>query len=467
MNKNTEVNLFIIKGDKLFNENTPFVINIFSPESKKLEKNSNADLICVIDISGSMAGAKIELVKKSLKVLVQLMDKNDRLALILFNESGKLFLDLNYITEEKKTHYINKIDEIKAEGGTSIITGLEIAINIIEKDIDINKPNRACSILLLSDGCDNNLNDFEIGQRLKNLTKGKNLNFTLNTFGYGNDHDPTIMKKLASIRDGSFFYVKEYKKVAEYFGIVLGTCVSVISNKASLVVELLNKKCEIKKIFGEEYLYSHEIQPHFFNTTMLHFISGKEFTYVLEFEIKLNDVKIGEDLLAVDFIYQDEENNFCKKSAIYKYCLTDVNYAKANEEYIRSQVYSVIDESLKLRNNYKINEAKKCLNEMKNWLINNIKENINQHKLFLEDINQALKSYNIEEKKVKISDRATLSNRIIENTKKNFSSERMMYSNYKQEYYSSSSREMLSRPIKKQSYNNNNINKNNKNCLIF
>ena len=141
--------------------------------------------------------------------------------------------------------------------------------------------------------------------------------------------------------------------MAEYFGIVLGTCVSVISNKASLVVGLLNKKCEIKKIFGEEYLFSHEIQPHFFNTTMLHFISGKEFTYVLEFEIKINDVKIGEDLLAVDFIYQDEENNFCKISEIYKYCLTDINYAKANEEYIRSQVYSVIDQSLKLKNNYK------------------------------------------------------------------------------------------------------------------
>ena len=159
-------------------------------------------------------------------------------------------------TKEKKNFYLSKIEEIKAEGGTSIIIGLEIAINIIEKDADINKPNRACSILLLSDGCDNVLNDFEIGQRLKNLTKGKNLNFTLNTFGYGNDHDPLIMKKLASIKDGSFFYVQEYKKVAEYFGIVLGTCVSVLSNKASLVVELLNKKCEIKKIFGEEYLYS-------------------------------------------------------------------------------------------------------------------------------------------------------------------------------------------------------------------
>ena len=412
------------------------------------------------------------------------MDKNDRLALILFNDSGILFLDLNYITEEQKNHYINKIDEINSEGGTSIITGLEIAINIIEKDIDINKPNRACSILLLSDGCDNHLNDFEIGQRLKNLTKGKHLNFTLNTFGYGNDHDPRIMKKLASIRDGSFFYVEEYEKVAEYFGIVLGTCVSVISNKASLVVELLNKKCEIKKIFGEEYLYSHEIHPHFFNTTMLHFISGKEFTYVLEFEIKLNDVKIGEDLLAVDFIYQDEENNFCKKSAIYKYCLTDINYAKANEEYIRCQVYSVIDQSLEFRNNYKINEGQKCLNEMRNWLINNKKENTSQHELLLDDINKALKSYTIE-KDVKISDIATLSNRVIENIKKASSSERMIYSNHKQEYYSSSSREMLREPnykqeyssssskeklrepIEKQSYNNKNKNKHNKNCIIF
>ena len=249
MTKKPEVILSVIKGDKLFNENTPFVINIFSPESKKLKKNSNADLICVIDISGSMCGAKIELVKKSLKILIELMDKNDRLALILFNDSGTLFLNLNYMAKENKNIYINKIDEIKGGGGTSIISGLEIAINIIEKDPDINKPNRACSIILLSDGCDNVLNDFEIGQRLKNLTKGKNLNFSINTFGYGNDHDPLILKKLASIRDGSFFFVEEYKKVADYFGIVLGTCVSVLSNKASLVVELLNKKCEIKKIF--------------------------------------------------------------------------------------------------------------------------------------------------------------------------------------------------------------------------
>ena len=79
------------------------------------------------------------------------------------------------------------------------------------------------------------------------MTKNKDLNFTLNSFGYGSDHDPRTMKRLSNIRDGTFFYVDNYEKVAEYFGIVLGSCASVISNKASLVVELLNKNFKLKK----------------------------------------------------------------------------------------------------------------------------------------------------------------------------------------------------------------------------
>ena len=274
------------------------------------------------------------------------------------------------------------------------------------------------------------------------------------------------MQKLASIRDGSFFYVKEYAKVAEFFGVVLGTCVSVVANKASLVVELLNKKCSIKKIFGKEYLFSHDITSHYFNTTMLHFISGKEFSYVLEFEINVKDVKIGEDLLAVDFIYQDEKNNFCKESIIYKYCLTDINYAKANEEYIRSQVCFVVEQSLKLREDNRVNEAKKSLNEMKDWLIKNNKNNDN-NKMYLEDINKALEYYKSKSKITNI-ERADISNRVFEKQKKIVSSERMIYSTRAQSYYSKSSTERMSRPeYKQEKQEKDEIKPNKKNCLIF
>ena len=393
--EDVNVNISIMKGDKLFNENTPFVVNVFVPESKNLKIRSKVDLICVIDISGSMAGAKIDLVKKSLKILVNLMEKTDRICIILFNNSAQNFFNLNYLTKEIKNKLNNIIDNIKAEGGTNIMSGLEMAVNVLINDKDKEKPNRASSIILLSDGCDNNFNDNELAQKLRDLTKNKDLNFTLNSFGYGGDHDPQTMKKLSILRDGTFFYVNNYEKVAPYFGIVLGTCTSVISNKATLVVELLNKKCEIKKIFGEDYLFSYEKELNYFNTTMLQFIYGKEFTYVLEFQLKLNEVKEGEDLVLVDFIYPDNEQNFHKKSVTYKYTLNDANKSKANNEYVRSQVYDTIDKSLDLKHNSQNNEAKTVLNEMKNWLVDNsqIYQDSNSENLFLNDINLALMDY--------------------------------------------------------------------------
>ena len=491
------VNISIMKGDKLFNENTPFVINLFVPEPKNLKIRSNADLICVIDISGSMAGAKINLVKKSLKALVNIMEETDRICIILFNNSAKNYFNLNYLTKEIKNKLDNIIDNIKAEGGTNIMDGLEIAVDVLKNIKDKEKKKRASSIILLSDGCDNNFNDNELVQKLRDLTKNKDLNFTLNSFGYGGDHDPQTLKKLSNIRDGTFFYVDKYEKVAEYFGIVLGTCASVISNKASLVVELLNKNCEIKKIFGEDYLYNYDKDLNYFTTSMLQFIYGKEFTYVLEFELKINEVKEGEDLILVDFMYPDSESGFHKKSVTYKYTLDDKNKNKANKEYVRSQVYDVIDKSLDLKRNSQKEEAKTVLDEMKNWLVDNkqIYQDNNSENLFLNDINLALVYYNNNnnnnnnnisnninnysgksdfEIKAITNIESDITCRVMSNMKKNSSDPHNIYTNRRQDYYSSSSRRFM-RTDRNESYpkykeefiktGNNNYKK--KNCVIF
>ena len=40
--------------------------------------------MCVIDTSGSMSGEKINLVKKTLKYVIDLLEENDRFSLISF-----------------------------------------------------------------------------------------------------------------------------------------------------------------------------------------------------------------------------------------------------------------------------------------------------------------------------------------------------------------------------------------------
>ena len=102
MEKSNDIEISIMRGEKLFNLNTPFAINLTTPEPDENDKKSNVDLICVIDISGSMFGAKIEQVKESLKILINLMDEKDRICLILFNSTAENYFDLNYLTKQKK-----------------------------------------------------------------------------------------------------------------------------------------------------------------------------------------------------------------------------------------------------------------------------------------------------------------------------------------------------------------------------
>ena len=383
------IDITILKGDKLFNENTPFVINIFSSDKDISNKRSYADLICVIDASSSMRGNKIYEVKESLKILIELMDKNDRIALILFNKFSHIYNGLEYITDENRKKLIEKIDLIETNKGTNILSGLEKVVNILKEEKEKEIGNRVLSVLLLSDGYDTYNNEIQLADKFKSMTKGLNLSFTLHTFGYGKYCDAKILNKLANIRDGSFFFVKEYSQISQYFVCVLGGCISVMSKKAELSIKLLNNKCKIVKIFGKDNLYEHEIKDESFKVTLLQLMWGKEYSFVFEVKIDENNVKVGDDLFDIKFKYEDisENNKLEEINKKYKYELTSVDYLKANEEYIRSQVYFVLDQVMSLRVKNDKNEANKLLKEIKEWIIKNYKGD--NKETYLDDIKKA------------------------------------------------------------------------------
>ena len=380
------IDISILKGEKLFNENTPIIVNILSEEKK--EKSSNVELICVIDVSGSMVGEKIKLVKQSLKLLLEMMGENDKLGLVLFNHHSQKLLDLTYTTTENKKNIINLINSIEANGGTYILGGLEIAVNMLEKSsiqskskvIEKNKKNISSAIILLSDGMDNRMDHIEIGNGLKDLTKKLDLGFTLHTFGYGKDHDPKIMNTLAAVRDGGFYYVEEYKKVAEYFVNVLGACVSTISERGILKIK---SQYNIIKVYGLKDLFKYELKNNYFETEMLQIMSGKEYTYV--FEIKIPDDKYDEDdFIDVEFEYMDNSNG--KKYAIKKNKIEKMdkgNQEKANNEYLRVALYENMNEVTELTENNKKDEAEEKLKDIKK----NLKKRKHVPQNYIRDIN--------------------------------------------------------------------------------
>ena len=121
---------------------------------------------------------------------------------------------------------------------------------------------------------------------------------------------------------------------------------------------------------------------------MLQFICGREYNFVLELFVDEQKVQIGEEIVKVEIIYEDisEDNNRAKKEQKYKYCLKDLEFLKANEEYIRVHVYNILDEVMKLKDINQNEKGKKLLEELENWLIKN---NKNKNNEYLKDIQNA------------------------------------------------------------------------------
>ncbi|KAL4486848.1 hypothetical protein ABPG72_009612 [Tetrahymena utriculariae] len=188
-------------------------------ETNLLEGRPNLDLICVIDNSGSMGGQKIESVKNTIQQLIDMLNDNDRLSIITFNDMAQQLSGLRKVNKENKENLQKITRSIQAGGGTSITSGLQTAFSILQNR---KQKNSVSSIFLLSDGQDKGSDS-----RIRILLQTRYLQlkeecFTIHSFGFGNDHDGPLMQSIAQIKDGSFYYVERNEQVDEFFIDALG-----------------------------------------------------------------------------------------------------------------------------------------------------------------------------------------------------------------------------------------------------
>lgn len=58
--------------------------------------------------------------------------------------------------------------------------------------------------------------------------------FTINTFGFGRDHDSKLMTALCNLGKGSFYFVQNITLLDEYFADALGSLISVVGTDITI-----------------------------------------------------------------------------------------------------------------------------------------------------------------------------------------------------------------------------------------
>jgi len=257
------------KQVKLSNIDQDLAIKL-SVNENKLEKMENEllgeeddgeqasiDVFCVIDRSGSMSGKKLQEVKNSLHYLLDLLKPDDRISIILFDTVSDLILRPKKVGSSR-AQIEEAIDFIKDRNATNIAAGLETAFNSM---IERKTKNQITGVLLLSDGQDNQyfrrgglVVDQFFAKWDEKMSKDE---YTLHSFGYGNDHDENLLNEIAQKKGGTFNYVKDIELVSDSFVDCLAGLTSVVGKNAVVDIDLLSSsffpEIRFKKTYGSQF----------------------------------------------------------------------------------------------------------------------------------------------------------------------------------------------------------------------
>lgn len=185
---------------------------VFAIQDLWQQQRKNVNLALVLDVSGSMEGAKIEQVRLSAVEFVKQMGDNDYLSVIIFDDFPRELVAHAQV-QGNRQEMIDRVNIISAGGGTAlydtiVYTGKQLA--------GTRRADTVNAMVVLTDGQDTTSQTY----RSPDATFGSAVlqtNASIYTIAYGDDADRDIMRQIALATSG-IAYEGDVSNIGEIYG---------------------------------------------------------------------------------------------------------------------------------------------------------------------------------------------------------------------------------------------------------
>ena len=209
------------------------------------------DLVCVIDISGSMGAdvsiktstgigedhglSVLDVVKHAVLTVASTLNSCDRMGIVTFDNQSYITMELTNMDQVGKTRAKSIIQDIATGGCTNLHSGISEALNML--DNRMYGTLQDSSVLLFTDGSPNirppRGEDYELRKYKDNNTYCP----AIHLFGFSNSLVTDLMYDLADIGNGMFCYIPDASFVGTVFVNALSNILSTYTNNSTIIID--------------------------------------------------------------------------------------------------------------------------------------------------------------------------------------------------------------------------------------
>jgi hypothetical protein len=211
------------------------------------------DLITVLDVSSSMKGQKLELLKQAMCFVIDQLGPTDRLSIVTFADDASRLTRLSRMSDWGKACAKMAVLSRVVLKNTNIGRGLRVGAQVLAGR---REKNVVAGMILLSDGQDTSGFWPTVGpdgtKSYAALVPPSSA--PIHTFGFGTNHDAAAMHAVAEATGGTFSFVGNEAAIQSSFARCVGGLLSVAVQEARVAVTCLHRGVWIQEVKSGAYV---------------------------------------------------------------------------------------------------------------------------------------------------------------------------------------------------------------------